>query len=124
MLFVSFIQWWYGDGWRQRARKLKTNLDGTMDFFSISLLLKTLFQPFRQISAGSVDGAIDTKLRAWFDRLVSRLIGAAVRLVIMLAGIVAITMQVVFGVILMIFWAIVPALPIVGIILAITGVSL
>lgn len=124
MLFISLIQWWYGDGWRQRARKLQTNLEGTIDFFSISLLLKTLFQPFRQISAGSVDGAIDTKLRAFFDRLVSRLIGAAVRLVIMIAGVVAITAQIVFGLVMMVLWAIVPALPIIGVVLAVMGVSL
>lgn len=121
MLFTSLIQWWYGDGWKWRTRLVRARLEDTIDFFSITLLLKTLFQPFRQISAGKVEGSLDERLRALADKLISRVIGAGIRLVIIAVGVIAITIHVLLGCIILIGWAIVPALPIAGIILMFTG---
>ena len=124
MLFISLVQWWYGDGWRQRARLISNRLDGTIDYFSIELLLKTLFSPFRQISAGSVDGSLEAKFRAWADRMVSRAIGAVVRLILLVVGLLAIATQAVFGVVILIGWALVPLFPVIGIVLMIVGRTL
>ena len=121
MLFMSLIQWWYGAGWRRRVKIMTTRVEGTMDFFSIALLLKTLFQPFRQISAGSVDGSIDAKMRAFADRLISRIIGAVVRTVIIIAGLIAIALHILLGLGLLIGWAFVPLLPIIGLGLTVMG---
>lgn len=121
MLFMSLIQWWYGAGWRRRVQIMKTRIEGTMDFFSITLLLKTLFQPFRQISAGQVDGSIDAKLRAFADRLISRIIGAVVRTVIIIAGLIAIALHILLGIGLLVGWAFVPLLPLVGLVLTVMG---
>lgn len=121
MLFMSLIQWWYGAGWRRRMQIMTTRIEGTMDFFSITLLLKTLFQPFRQISAGSVDGSIDAKMRAFADRLISRIIGAIVRTVIIIAGLIAIALHILLGLVLLIGWAFVPLLPIIGLGLTVMG---
>ncbi len=121
MLFMSLIQWWYGAGWRRRVKIITTRVEGTMDFFSIALLLKTLFQPFRQISAGSVDGSIDAKMRAFADRLISRIIGAVVRTVIIIAGLIAIALHILLGLGLLIGWAFVPLLPIIGLALTVMG---
>lgn len=121
MLLMSLIQWWYGDGWRQRVRQIGNGVTGMVDYFSITLLLKSLFQPFRQISAGTVDGAIDAQLRAFADRMVSRLIGAAVRTIIIITGLVAITVQVLLGLLILAIWAIMPALPVVGLVMVFIG---
>lgn len=118
---MSLIQWWYGAGWRRRVKIITTRVEGTMDFFSIALLLKTLFQPFRQISAGSVDGSIDAKMRAFADRLISRIIGAVVRTVIIIAGLIAIALHILLGLGLLIGWAFVPLLPIIGLALTVMG---
>lgn len=118
---MSLIQWWYGAGWRRRMQIMTTRIEGTMDFFSITLLLKTLFQPFRQISAGSVDGSIDAKMRAFADRLISRIIGAVVRTVIIIAGLIAIALHILLGLVLLIGWAFVPLLPIIGLGLTVMG---
>lgn len=121
MLFMSLIQWWYGAGWRRRVKIMTTRVEGTIDFFSIALLLKTLFQPFRQISAGSVDGSIDAKMRAFADRLISRIIGAVVRTVIIIAGLVAIALHILIGLVLLVGWAFVPLLPVIGLGLTVMG---
>lgn len=117
MLFISFFKWWYSDGWRQRARLMMIKLEGVIDYFSIDLLLKTLFQPFRQDSTGKVDGSLDRKLRAFADNLISRVLGAIIRLVILLFGLVAIAFNTVVAIGALVVWAIVPVLPVVGIIL-------
>lgn len=124
MLFISLIQWWYGDGWKRRMHLISSHLEGTMDLFSIALLLKTLFQPFRQISAGKVQGSLDERLRAIADKLISRAIGAGIRLVIIAIGLVTIMLHMLIGLVILVGWAVVPALPIVGVVLIFTGWTL
>jgi hypothetical protein len=121
MLLISLVQWWYGDGWRQRAQMVGGRLDSTVDYFSIELLLKTLFAPFRQISAGKVDGPLEVKFRAFADRLISRVIGAMVRLVVLVIGIITIFLQSMIGMIILAGWACVPILPIIGVAMMIIG---
>lgn len=125
MLLVSeLLRWWYSDGWRRCAQKIANRLDGTIDYFSFGLLVKTLFAPFRQISAGRVDGSLEVKLRAMIDKLFSRIIGAFVRIIILVVGGFVITIQSVAGVLLLALWSLVPLLPFVGIILMSSGLTL
>lgn len=121
MLFVSLLRWWYSDGWRRRARIVSMQIDGVIDYFSIDLLARTLFSPYRQISAGKVDGPLGVQLRAFADRLISRFIGAMIRTVLLVMGLIAIAAQVVLGVVILALWAIVPLLPVAGVALTLTG---
>ena len=121
MFVVSLLRWWYSDGWARRAKLIALQLEGTMDYFSIDLLLKTLFAPFRQISAGKVDGPLGVQMRAMVDKLVSRVIGAMVRLVLLLIGIVTIIIQAILGLALLAVWAFIPVLPLIGLGLTLTG---
>ncbi|MDB5176692.1 MAG: hypothetical protein JWN75_360 [Candidatus Saccharibacteria bacterium] len=121
LLVTSLLRWWYGDGWRQRAQQIANRLDGTIDYFSVGLLIKSLFAPFRQISAGKVDGPIGLQMRAMIDRLFSRLVGAFVRLLLLVIGGIVIGLQVIVGFILLLGWAAVPLLPIIGLALTLTG---
>lgn len=102
-------------GFRDQLRRIRKMFVLVNDQFSIGLLLKTLFQPFRQISAARVDGALEVKARAWLDRLVSRLIGAFIRIVVMIVGILAIILVALLGAIRIILWLTLPLLPLVGI---------
>jgi len=121
MFVASFLSWWYGAGWRGRIVKLREQLASTLDYFSIDLLLRTLFSPFRQISAGQVDGPIGVKFRAFLDRLVSRIIGSIVRGLMIIAGIVTILFHTVIGGVMLAAWAVIPLLPAVLIVLGVTG---
>lgn len=121
MVIWGMMTWWYTDGWRQCALRAKERLEATLDYFSISLLFKTLFAPFRQISAGNVRGSLDVQMRAFFDRLVSRAIGSVVRLIMIGIGSFVIVLNVVVGGIILLLWAIVPALPFIGLILFVFG---
>lgn len=120
---VSLLNWWYTRGWGDFLRRTSERLGNLADFFSIGLLLKTLFAPFRQISAGSNKSApLDARLRMALDRLVSRIIGAIVRTFIILAGVIVIAL---FGLLALcggIIWPILPLAPLFGLVLTLTGV--
>lgn len=121
MIIVGLFSWWYGAGWRQQALAVRDNLLTVYDYFSIDLLLKTLFAPWRQIAAGKVRGNISMQMRAWFDRLFSRVIGGIIRTVVMIVGIVSLLAMTVVGLLRLFVWPLVPVLPIVFVFLTMTG---
>lgn len=114
---MGILGWWYGTGWKQRFTALKERLSSTADYFSIDLLLKTLFSPYRQISAGQVRGSINVQMHAFLDRLLSRIIGAVIRSFMIIMGIVGMTLYTLIGGFLVLFWGVVPLLPVIGIVL-------
>lgn len=121
MAIVGILIWWYSAGLRQALRSVQARLISMLDYFSIDLLIRTLFSPFRQISAGSVDGPLPVQLRAFVDRLVSRLVGAVVRTMVMIVGLVAIALTVLGGVAYMLVWLAAPFLPLAGLIMMLIG---
>lgn len=114
MFIVGILSWWYGAGWRQRFVMLQERLATTVDYFSIDLLAGTLFAPFRQISAGQVNGPLGVKMRAFLDRLISRCIGAMVRSTMIVIGVAAILLHSAIGGITLIIWVLLPILPFIG----------
>ena len=121
MFLVGILSWWYGSGWLGRVQIIKDRLMYSIDFFSIGVLFATLFAPFRQISAGGVTGPIGVQIRAFFDRLLSRIIGAIVRTFVIMFGLVAIFIQMIFGLVVLIVWLIIPVIPVIGLIMIAIG---
>ena len=125
MLIVSFLQWWYGRGWLTFGYGFLEKLKGSADFFSLGLLLRTLFAPFRQISAYTDDFApLQQRFMAFFDKLISRLVGFVVRLLIIIFGLVFLFFVAAIGSILVLAWPLMPLAPIAAIILCAMGVVL
>lgn len=120
---VGILQWWYGAGWVGHARRSYHGVVRTADFFSIGLLLKTLFAPFRQISAGQVGGGMPDQLRAWVDRLFSRAVGAVARSLVMLVGLLCLAGRAVWCGLSILAWSLLPLLPIAGVLLWQLGVA-
>ncbi len=121
MVIVGLLEWWYSAGFVARLRRLGDRLDRLMDYFSIGLLLRTLFAPFRQISAGQVQGPLPVQMRAWADRQFSRLVGATVRLIMIFAGSLVLGCAAVYALFAALVWLVVPLLPIAGMIVMMTG---
>ena len=116
MLPVSMIRWWYTRGWKITSSKLSDRLKNAADFFSIRLLVGNLFAPFRQISVGET-ATSGMWLSVFFDKLLSRIIGAFIRFILLIAGIVTIILQAVSGILLVLIWPFIPFTPVVCIIL-------
>ena len=122
MFLVGLISWWYGRGWVGQWKRIAHRFALTLEFFSVGQLLSTLFSPFRQISATSGnDGSFGAAMRAFVDQLISRIIGAFVRFFTIIFGLIVITLQVLYELIIMVFWWFLPLLPIVGCIMLAIG---
>ena len=126
MAIAEMFLWWYSHGWSVFIQKLKNFLGNITDFFSMGDLVRTLFQPFRQISAASAsaESSLDLKFHMFIDRLVSRIVGFFSRLILLFAGTVIIVLGCILSLALLILWPVIPFAPIIGIILCFTGVTL
>lgn len=118
---VGIFQWWYGSGWLRHLKRSYVGILRTADFFSLGLLARTLFNPFRQISATGGEGSLPVKLSSFFDRLLSRSIGAFVRSMTMLIGLIAILARVFWTAISIIVWTLLPLTPVVGFVMWLAG---
>jgi hypothetical protein len=110
MLVMAFLQWWYGPGWRDAGQSLAAKMRDTYLSFSVPILLKTLFAPWRRIITPA-GGALDQRLRAVVDNTVSRFVGLMVRLMALAAAMVLLLLYAVFGGLLLVLW---PAIPLLG----------
>lgn len=122
MFLVGLISWWYGRGWVSQAGRMLHRFRATLEFFSVGRLLQTLFSPYRQISAsGAGNGTFGAEFRAFLDKLISRIIGAIVRLGTILFGLFVITLQIIYELIILVMWWLLPLLPIAGFMLFAIG---
>ena len=124
MFIVNALEWWYVRGFKEQIKAVGDRLMATADFFSIGLLFKTLFSPFKQISAEVMGRSLDERFRSWFDKQFSRLIGAFVRTCVIFLGLVVLALQVILSVFVLVLWLILPFFPIIGLVLWINGVSI
>ena len=126
MFIVKSYTWWYLKGWNVFIDKIKNFFSSIIDFFSMNSLIRTLFKPFRQISADTArsDSSLDLKFHMFLDRLVSRAVGFISRLFLLLIGCIILILSGVFSLILIILWPFIPLLPLAGIILSFSGVTL
>ena len=116
MVIMSLLSWWYVEGWREQLTRIKWAFIRMADRFSIGLLIKTLFAPFRQISAD--EQARGNNLATVItDKLVSRLIGCFMRTIMIIVGTITLILLAIVSAIRMLMWPLLPVLPIVGVIL-------
>jgi hypothetical protein len=125
MMLLATLAWWYAAGWAGLAGRIGRRIDRVMESFSITLLLGSLFDPFRQIDAGhTAGGSFDAQLRAFGNRLFSRLFGAVIRTLFICIGIFLAVVTAIVGLLQLAVWPLVPFLPIVGVALAAVGATL
>jgi hypothetical protein len=109
MLFLEFFKWWYGVGW-QKAVKGGVGLVKKVELsFSISVLLRTLFSPWKRIISPP-GRALEDKLRAVLDNIVSRTVGFFVRAFSLMAAAVLITCASIVGLFIALSWPLIPVL--------------
>lgn len=121
MFIVGMLTWWYTLGWKKVIEILVEKLSMTEDYFSIDILLGSLFLPYKQISAsGNGMGTFQDKLREWGDKQFSRVFGAMIRLILIIVGTFWLLIQVVVDIVILAVWPLLPVLPIVGFIFMLT----
>ncbi len=119
MLIVEFFTWWYGRGFIELFRRFSGLMSSVWQRFSVSILLKTLFAPWRRITTEG-GRSMQEQSRALLDNLISRLVGFTIRFFVIIAALVSMVLLSVIGVILIIGWPLAPPL----VVLSVIGVVL
>lgn len=107
MFMLDLFIWWYSAGWAGTIASTKRRFNGLSDMFSIQILLRTLFAPWRRIITYPGAG-LEARMRAFGDNMVSRCIGFTVRIFVLLAAGVAFVLLSVASVVEIVFWPFVP----------------
>lgn len=124
MIVTDLLTWWYGAGFMEVLRQIVGRAERVLIAFSVGLLARTLFSPFRQIDAGRVRGSLEVQLHAWFDRTFSRVVGFFVRSIMIFTGLIVATLAFCGGIIWAMVWLAIPVLPIAGVFLLLSGWTL
>lgn len=89
---MALFLWWFryvpGRIWEISTKTISK----IYDFFSISLLLSTLTQPWKRDEIDSSNASLDVKLRIWMMNLVSIFVGFSIRSMTILFGLVTISL--------------------------------
>lgn len=109
MLIVGFFAWWYGRGFLELFSYIGTLLSSVWQKFSVTTLLKTLFAPWRRITAGG-GRTMQDRSQALLDNLISRLVGFTIRFFVIIAALFSMLVLLIVGLILIIGWPLAPPL--------------
>jgi hypothetical protein len=107
MLMLQLVAWWYGQGWLQVIHDFPERLVRVSHVFSLPILLRTLWAPWRRIVTYPGAG-IDAKIRALADNLVSRCIGFTVRILVLIAAMLILLLTMVWGLVYIVIWPLIP----------------
>lgn len=106
-MIFEMLRWWYGTGWLQAMNRIGTWTKGVERIFSITILLKTLFAPWRRIISGA-GKSFDDKIRAALDNFVSRCVGFVVRSFTLVIAAFATLGAFLGGVVMVALWPLLP----------------
>ena len=106
----NFIVWHYSESLPQTTARLLNQLASTPQTFNATGLLKHLLSPYRRLEVGTKSQKFG--VQSFFDRLtfnlISRLIGAAVRLVLLACWALASIFLVVLDLLIILLWFVFP----------------
>lgn len=122
MIIWLWARWWYSAGWMWAwQRAVVDRIAWCNNAFSLNRLVATWFAPFKQTAVGKVKGSLGVHFRAFIDSLVSRTIGFLVRSILIGAGLIAIVLAFVSGLLFLALWPFLPFLPIVALLMSLDG---
>src|SRR3989344_2720017 len=107
---MEFLSWFYSKGVEYYIISWKGTLAYFVHFFSLSLLIKTLFSPWKRLIVVDTSPGfnLQSKFETFMFNLISRGIGAMVRFTLFWVGIILISFVAVGGAIGVFFWLILP----------------
>jgi hypothetical protein len=119
-MVFELLGWWYGPGWVQAIKRIYRWWRGISLALSAGQLIRSLFEPWRRIvSTGG--RSLDVKIKNFFDNLVSRAVGASVRMLVLVTAGAAMIAAVIFGIFVAIVWPLTPLIILYSLYRGITG---
>lgn len=124
LIFTGYLKWHYGRAFSDILVVWANFFWFTFHFFSIPLLIRTLFSPWKRLHEGYRKGFHpEDFFQALIVNTLMRIVGAIARLVLIVIGILILLMVTVIGVSFLLFWAIAPAGVFISILAGITLLS-
>lgn len=120
MLF-ELLRWWYGSGWLRAWQGVPGSVKKVEQTFSMPVLFRNLFAPWKQVTTMPGDKSIGAHFRAAIDNLVSRTVGFCVRLLTLIVAAATLTVYATFGLISALAWPLLPIALIYCLVRAILG---
>lgn len=111
-IYTQLISWWIYHAPKNLFRAILQVIKNSYNYFSITLLAKTLFSPWRRDVVNPVNPSLQDRLQIFVMNLFSRIIGAIVRLITIIIGLIIIALEFLFGVIVYIAFVFMPFLAI------------
>lgn len=109
---MNFLAWHYSSGYRYYIDVWNNFLTNTLRYFSLGLLLQTLFSPWKRLTEKDTSSGFDIGryLEVLTFNLVSRFIGAFVRIALFFTGLFILIFSSLAGVFGIIVWTLLPFL--------------
>jgi len=105
---------WYVNSIKKTSQIVWLLVLKNLDYFSIPILLKTLFAPWKRDILSTQNLSLNEKFRIWIFNLLSRLIGAVIRLFTIFFGLFLTLFLFIFGFAVVIIWILLPFLILIG----------
>ena len=114
-ILFQYLIWHFFDMPKNILRAWRDYLRFNLNYFSVPLLLKTLFSPWRKYQVSYGKGFdLGKYLEAFFSNLIFRIFGAIIRTFLIVIGIIAEMVIVLGGILAFFAWMVLPALLILG----------
>lgn len=107
---LAYAQWHYTDALLLYIRILKNFWWFVVTYFSLPLLFKTLFVPYKRLTEIS-DGTVGSWLEASVMNTLSRFVGFLVRLCLLIMGFLTLILLTIGGIAGYAIWLILPIIP-------------
>ena len=119
-IFSHWVSWQFIDVPKEIVRGWKNFLKFNLNYFSIPLLLKTLFSPWRRYRVSYGKGFdIGRYFSAFFSNLIFRMLGAILRSFLIFIGLLVEVFIIFMGLVVFFGWLVLPVLLVWGLIFGI-----
>jgi len=103
-----FFYWWYLEAPARNFKIVLAFILRTIDTFSIPILFKTLFAPWKRDIISTENLSLNERFQVWIWNLISRLVGAVIRSVTIFTGLIFILIVAILGIFLWLLWFLLP----------------
>ncbi len=122
-MMILYFSWWYGYLPRRLFLAFKASVITLLDLFSVKILFKTLFSPWKRDLISTEGLSIQEKIQIWTLNLASRFIGFLVKTFVLITFVVVFAVAIIVFAALFCLWIAFPLAIIALIILGLANLS-
>jgi len=105
---ITYLSWWYIEEPTLLWRAIIIITKKVFASFSVVLLLRTLFDPWKKDILSAENVSLDVRFKIWVNNLISRFIGFIVRLGTILVGLILTVLTFIILIIGFFLWLVMP----------------